>query len=217
MQWKHLGHGQAERGAGMSDKRGRKTVTDPGDNDRPLNRHTCQACKQQKPLDHFTALPFDHRCNVCLPPDTDIAVLRDKQADEARRRLAAVTDSVERHQSLEPVERLLMGIYGAFGGSHVFCEYLAGGIKQLYEIKKTPQAVAASINLLRLNSKVDKLKAEDDWRQMDDATLKEALRMKSLGILAELAIDDAQKAALAILLAPPIEGTATPVEEPPDA
>ncbi len=153
----------------------------------------CSQCGEYKPLPHFSHLPLDHRCDVCLPPSTEAAmVLYDKRVDLAQRKMAQIFDASER-SNLEPLERLVKGIYDAWGGPHAFSEDLANWIKNLADAGDWNKAVRAGLELLKIHGKVDKMKQEEEWQAMDDENVKEVLKLKLANMIANEMFEDQGK------------------------
>jgi hypothetical protein len=152
----------------------------------------CPQCKQHWPKTNFECLPLDLRCNRCIPADTAMQ-LYDKRVQQAGQKLAQILDASESNKGLRPVERMLSRGYEAWGGEAAFMEDGINWIKSLADNPRTRSlAVAAWGKILALHAKVDRMKLEDDWRQMDDETLRETLKMKILELGSE-AIEDQAK------------------------
>ncbi len=155
----------------------------------------CPECKTWYPATHFECLPLDLRCNRCIPVEAAM-VLYDKKKEKAGQIIAQILDGSEGEKSLRPVERMLVDAYEAFGGPKVFMEKVMGWINDLASNPRTkPAAVNAAMKIISLHGKVDRNKMENDWRQMDTDTLRDALERKLRGILEEKAASAVKMAA----------------------
>ncbi len=167
-----------------------------------MENRTCPQCKGTYPLTDFEGLPQDVRCNRCIPRDEALK-LYDRKVQAAGQKLTQIMDSAQGAKSLKPVERLLSEAYDAWGGPGAFAGDVVGWIKDLANMaggKGKSAAVSASIKLLQLHARIDKMKVEDDWRKMDDATLRETIKIKMLALFAEATADDAKRDTLSLII-----------------
>jgi hypothetical protein len=155
----------------------------------------CPQCKKELPLTSFRGLPLDQRCDDCIPEDVKWS-LYDKRVQEAGQTVASILDASEHGMSLKPLERMVTLAYDAFGGPNVFMENVAQWMKDL---SATPKGKGAALNaamkILNLHAKVDRMKLEDDWKQMDDTTLRATLKIKLMALLSEAQTEQAKKIA----------------------
>ena len=148
---------------------------------------TCSACLEVKPTTHFDCLPADPRCRDCLP--VDVARAKSQELiDLAHRKLAQIFDANEKDAGLPALETMIKSAYGAWGGTHTFCQDIKAGYDALVAQKKYNAAVNVQMGLMKLHARVDKMKQEDDWRQMDDDRLKESLQIQLMHLLAVAAL-----------------------------
>lgn len=160
----------------------------------------CPACKRNLPVTAFAYLPVDERCHACVPRDQAMQ-LYDLKVKQAGQVVAQILDGQDSVKGLKPLERMVSLAYDAWGGEHAFMEDVITWIKDLSAHQKNKgQAVNAAMKLLALHAKVDRMKFEDEWKQMDDEQLRNTLKMKMLELLAEAATDGARKEAVAALL-----------------
>lgn len=136
-------------------------------------------------MTHFNGLPLELRCNKCVPADVAMAVYDDK-VKLAGQKLAQALEGIGGKQNLQPLERLVRGFYDVWGGEKPFLEDVVSWTKDLGSNPRTKgSALGICMKILALHSKVDRLKKEDDWKQMDDATLKATLTMRMMALMAE--------------------------------
>jgi hypothetical protein len=146
--------------------------------------HLCYQCGERKPITHFNHLPADKRCATCIP--TDVAHAKSQELiDLAHRKLAQILDANEKAVGLPALEQLIHGIYGAWGGVSTFCHDIKDSHDALVAQKKYHQALNAQLDVMKLHARVDKMRQEDDWRQMDDERLKESLQIQLMSLLAD--------------------------------
>lgn len=144
----------------------------------------CPQCNERKPLTHFELLPADCRCTACVPLDVHRAKSQEL-VDRAQRKLAQILDANAKSAGLPALEQLINGLYGAWGGVNTFCHDIKDGFDALVAQKKYKQAVDVQLGVLKLHARVDKMRQEDDWRQMDDDRLKESLQLQLMNLLAD--------------------------------
>lgn len=158
--------------------------------------HQCPACKRVLPLTDFAYIPVDERCQACVPRDQAMA-LWDLKQQQAGQTIARILDSQDSYKTLKPLERMVSLAYDAWGGEHAFMEDVVEWIKDMGSHNKTKgAAINAVMKLLALHAKVDRMKFEDDWKQMDDQTLRDTLKMRMMELFAEASEDRAKKEAL---------------------
>lgn len=155
----------------------------------------CPQCGEWKPLPHFSYLPADARCDVCLPPlSTEAAVLYDKRVDLAQKKMAKIFDASERATNLEPLERVVKAAYDAWGGPNSFAEDIVEWIKNLADKGKYAQAINAGLQLMKIHGRIDKMKQEEEWQAMDDPTVRATLQAKLASLFAsQLMEEEGQK------------------------
>jgi len=155
----------------------------------------CPQCKEWFPKTHFTCLPLDLRCNKCIPGEV-AAVLYDQKVEKAGQVMSKIFDQNPANASLRPLERMINGAYDAWGGPGAFCNDV---VKWMKDLGDTPRgksaAVSAAMKLMALHAKVDRMRLEDDWKQMDDQTLRDTLKVKMMALMAEAQTEDAKKIA----------------------
>lgn len=145
----------------------------------------CPTCGQWKDLSHFSGLPVDKRCLDCVPTD-EAARIWDLRVAKAGQTFAQLMDASGKGSSLKPLERMVSGAYDAWGGPQAFCEDIVTWIKELADTGRGKgSAINAAMKLLTLHAKVDRMKLEDDWKQMDDDTLRATLKLRMLELFAE--------------------------------
>ncbi len=135
--------------------------------------------------------------------------LYDRRVQEAGHTVAQILDANEHGISLKPLERMVNLAYDSWGGPNAFMVDVVQWIKDL---SATPRGKAAALSnamkILNLHAKVDRMKLEDDWKQMDDTTLRATLKIKLMALLSEAQTDEAKKKAKEHLL-----GTDDPTSE----
>jgi hypothetical protein len=120
--------------------------------------------------------------------------LYDDKVKLAGQKFSQVLDAAGKAKSLKPLERMVGQCYDAWGGSAAFCEDVVTWIKDLAGSGRgKSMAVMAAMKLLTLHAKVDRMKLEDDWKAMDDATLRSTLKVKMLQLFAEAQADSGKK------------------------
>lgn len=145
----------------------------------------CPTCGQWKDKHHFGGIPVDKRCVDCVPP-SEAAMIYDLRVEKAGQTFAQLMDANAKGGTLKPLERMVSGAYEAWGGPAAFCEDLVMWIKELADTGRGKgTAINAAMKLLTLHAKVDRMKLEDDWKQMDDDTLKATLKLRMLELFAE--------------------------------
>lgn len=162
-------------------------------------KYQCPACKQFKELTHFSARPVDNRCDICLPPDQAM-VAYDKKVQLAGNKWASMLSQAEKGTTLAPLERMLQAAYDEWGGTQSYVHDLVTWIKDLADCGKTNAAVAHMMAMLKLHAKVDHMRLEDNWKQMDDATLKSTLQLKMMALMAEMDKESAKGETIDALL-----------------
>jgi hypothetical protein len=156
-------------------------------------KHFCPQCKEWHPLTHFNGLPLELRCNKCVPVEAAM-LLYDEKVKLAGQKFAQTLDAAGTARSLKPLERMVQQTYDAWGGSAAFCEDVVSWIKDLASTGRGKNAaVQAAMKLLTLHAKVDRMRLEDDWKAMDDATLRETLKLKMLQLFAEAQAESTKK------------------------
>lgn len=161
----------------------------------PKNKKTrvCPQCGLEKAITTFECLPLDERCSHCIPADT-ARELYDKRVQQAGQKLAQILDANEASKGLKPLERMVSQAYDSWGGPAAFME---DGVTWIKDLAANPRTKAAAVQawhkLLTLHAKVDRMKLEDDWKQMDDETLRANLQLKLMALLAETETDKAKK------------------------
>lgn len=159
----------------------------------------CPQCKEWFPETHFMGLPLDLRCNKCIPQDAAMA-LYDQKAQLAGQTMAKIFDSAESAKSLKPVERMVSQAYDSWGGPAAFMEDWVQYVKEMAQNPRTKSAAVGAMNkILALHARVDRMKLEDDWKQMDDETLRATLKVKMLALMSEAAIEEGKKKGLDLL------------------
>lgn len=160
----------------------------------------CPQCKEDRPVAAFEHLPSDPRCDMCITT-AEAMRLYDVNREKAGKALARVMDAVKAGKGLKPLERMVSQFYDAWGGSSAFTEDLATWIKDLASNPRSKgAAVQAAMKMLALHGRIDRMKFEDDWRQMDDASLRQNLKLKMAQLLAEVSDGDGKKTALEHLM-----------------
>lgn len=151
----------------------------------------CPQCKQTLPKINFEQLPLDLRCRNCIPTQV-AAVLYDERVKQAGQKLAQIFDGVESSKNLRPVERMIEGVYEAWGGPAIYCQDLVEYIKALTTgpKKNYSAAVTAMGKLLALHAKVDRMKMEDDWKHMEEEQIRDRLKVKLAQLAAEVAFGE---------------------------
>lgn len=155
----------------------------------------CPQCRKELPQTSFAGLPLDERCRDCIPPDT-AERLYDKRIQEAGHAVAQILDANEHGMSLKPLERMVNLAYDAWGGPNAFMTDVVTWIKDLaISPKGKGSALSNAMKLLNLHAKVDRMKLEDNWKQMDDDTLRATLKIKLMALLTEAQLDQGKKEA----------------------
>lgn len=174
---------EAHRKLRNDTSRAQKPTIDVDVPDRTATR-VCPQCKERKPLTYFGHLPADNRCESCIPED--VAHSKSQELiDKAHRKLAQILDANEKAVGLPALEQMLHGVYSAWGGVSTFCHDIKEGHDALVAQKKYNQALNAQLGIMKLHARVDKMRQEDDWRQMDDDRLKESLQIQLMSLLAD--------------------------------
>lgn len=167
--------------------------------DSEVKKIFCPQCKEWYPETHFMGLPLDLRCNKCIPQDAAMTVY-DEKAKLAGQTMAKIFDANDKAKTLKPVERMVTQAYDSWGGAAAFMEDWVTYVKEMAANPRTkPAAVSAMNKILALHAKVDRMKMEDDWKQMDDETLRSTLKLRMLELLSETAIEDGKKRGLDLL------------------
>jgi len=160
----------------------------------------CPQCKSRRPLSAFEGLPVDARCNSCVTTGEAMQIY-DQRVQMAGQKLSRILDANQAGKQLKPLERMISQCYDAWGGPAAFCEDVVGWIKDLADQGRGKgAAVNAATKLLALHAKVDRMKLEDDWKQMDDATIRDTLKLRLMELMAEAAEESGKKDALSYLL-----------------
>lgn len=160
----------------------------------------CPQCKVKRPSTDFRNLPLDLRCHQCVPQAEAIA-LYDKNVQAAGKAVAQLFDATKGAIDLGPVEKMLTGFYGSWGGEHAFTEDVVRWIKNLGDNPRTrAAAVSASMKILALHAKADKMKLDEDIARMDDDALQKDINMRLLALMAPGMTEDTKKAAMKYLL-----------------
>ncbi len=103
--------------------------------------------------------------------------------------------------SLKPLERMVNLAYDSWGGPNAFMNDVVQWIKDLSVTPKgKSSALSNAMKLLNLHAKVDRMKLEDNWKSMDDDTLRATLKIKLMALLTEAQTDEAKKKAKGTLL-----------------
>lgn len=160
----------------------------------------CPACEQIFDLTSFEGLPLDERCRNCIPTDVAMA-LYDKRIQEAGHTMAQILDANDHGVSLKPLERMVSLAYDNWGGANAF---MGDVVQWIRDLAITPKGKASALSnamkLLNLHAKVDRMRLDEDFKRMDDATLRETVKLKLMALFAEASIDDAKKKAKGQLL-----------------
>jgi hypothetical protein len=159
----------------------------------------CPQCKEWHPSTSFECLPLDLRCNKCVP--TDVAmVLYDKRVQQAGQKISQIVDASE-GRGLRPLERLVDGIYDAWGGPQAFCDDAVAWAKDLAASGRGKGAALSFMaKLLAIHAKVEKTRVEDDWNKLTKAEIKARLTLKLTAILADEESGPAKKNAIKKIL-----------------
>lgn len=144
----------------------------------------CPQCKTWFPKTSFSCLPLDLRCNKCIPQDAALKLYDDK-LKFAGQQIGKLMDASDAGKGLKPLERMVDGIYDAWGGVNAFCQDAAEWCKDLAQKGRKGQALQFMAKVLAIHGKVDKLKIEDDWNKMTKEEIKQRLALKMAAILAE--------------------------------
>lgn len=160
----------------------------------------CPQCDKDLPTTSFECRPLDLRCNRCIPQDKALE-LYDQRVKQAGTKLSRILDASAGAKGLKPLERMVTQCYDAWGGSAAFCEDVVEWIKDLAsQGRGKGAAVNAAMKLLALHGKVDRMKLEDDWKQMDDATIQASLKMRLRELMVEVELEDGKKDTMGLLL-----------------
>lgn len=191
-----------------------ETAAEVADDPR-LKRRKCPQCQNVLPVMAFECLPYDVRCNRCVPLDQALA-MRDRQLEGAQRNFLKLLDaSGVKPSDNTKLDQLLGGIFSSWGGAHQFCEDLVESIQCRRD--RNPgdhNAINAMLKILALKGRSDQLKSEDDWRRMSDEQIKESIKLQALEMFAELAISSGRPDLMGQLLeANGIEATPENLEE----
>lgn len=165
----------------------------------------CPQCKEWFPKLNFGCLPLDIRCNRCIP--TDVAMkLHDDRIKEAGHVVAQLFDANEAGRTLAPLERMVSQAYDAWGGSTAFCEDVVCWIKDLAETGRGKgAAVSAALKLLTLHAKVDRMRLDEDFKKMDDESLKAAMKLRIMQLFAETQEETVKQKAMKKILGESLE------------
>lgn len=173
----------------------------------------CPACKKEKEQAHFHGLPLDQRCVECIPTDTAM-VLYDKRVQEAGQTVAAIFDANDQGVGLRPLETMVSLAYDAFGGPHVFMKNVVQWIEELGSNPRTKgAALTNAMKLLGLHAKVDRMRLDEDFKRMDDETLRATLKIKLMALATEAMADEAKKSAVKSILDNDDDGMAMGVKK----
>lgn len=160
----------------------------------------CPACKKDKGPEHFHGLPLDVRCKDCIPPDTAMAIY-DKRVQEAGHTLSKILDANEQGISVKPLERMVSLAYESWGGPNVFMKDVVTWIQELGNNPKTKGvALVNAMKLLNLHAKVDRMRLDEDFKRMDDDTLRESIKLKIMALFAEASNEEAKAKAMKSIL-----------------
>lgn len=160
----------------------------------------CPQCNRDLPETNFECLPIDARCDRCIPQEKAMQMY-DQRVQKAGTKLAKILDAAGSGKGLRPLERMVTQCYDAWGGSAAFCEDVVQWIKEMsMQGRGKGMAINAAMKLLALHAKVDRMKLEDDWKQMDDATIRDTLKLRLMELMAEAAEESGKKEALDYLL-----------------
>jgi hypothetical protein len=159
----------------------------------------CPQCKEWYDSTHFQCRPLDLRCDKCIPPEVR-AILYDQRVQEAGKQVAAVVDAAGDARNLRPLERMIDGIYDAWGGPTALCEDAVSWAKDCAATGKKGIALSFISKLLAIHAKVEKTRVEDDWNQLSKAEIKARLTLKLTAILAESEAPQVKKDAIKKIL-----------------
>jgi len=160
----------------------------------------CPACNKEKGQEHFHGMPLDLRCKDCIPADTAMLVY-DKRVREAGQTVAAIFDANDQGVSVRPLETMVSLAYEAFGGPHIFMQNVVEWIKELGNNPRTKGvALVNAMKLLNLHAKVDRMRLDEDFKRMDDETLRATLKIKLMALASEAMADEAKKGAIQSIL-----------------
>lgn len=161
----------------------------------PQDSFKCTGCRKELPATSFAGLPLDTRCRDCIPPDTAMEIY-DKRVQEAGHTVAQILDANEHGMSLKPLERMVNLAYDSWGGPNAFMTDVVQWIKDMaVNPKGKATALSNAMKILNLHAKVDRMKLEDNWKTMDDDTLRATLKIKLMALLAEAQTDEGKKRA----------------------
>jgi hypothetical protein len=165
-----------------------------------IEQLTCHQCGQLLPITNFGHLPLDKRCNRCIPVDMAMK-LHDARVQEAGHVVAQLFDAHDAGKGLKPLERMVSQVYDAWGGSAAFCEDVVEWIKDLAEQGRGKgSAVNAAMKLLTLHAKVDRMRLDEDFKKMDDETLRASIKIRLAALLAETEEESAKEKAVKKIL-----------------
>lgn len=151
-------------------------------------KYKCPGCQQFKDSSEFNCRPSDQRCNVCLPADVAMVAF-ERNAELAGKKVAAIFDKVETAKSLGPVERLIQAGYEQWGGEQQFMHDWVACVKNLMDANKHHAAAQNMMSFLKLHAKVDHMRMEDDWRNMDDDKVEARLKQRMATLMAKMEAD----------------------------
>lgn len=161
---------------------------------------SCPQCKGWFPPTDFECLPFDVRCKRCVPVDVAYN-LYDKRVQLAGQKVAQIVDAADGGKRLRPLERMIDGIYDAWGGPQALCEDAVSWAKDLAASGRGKGIALGFISkLLAIHAKVEKTKVEDDWNQLTEKEIKARLVLKLAALQAEFDAPQAKKDAIKKIL-----------------
>ncbi len=160
----------------------------------------CPACDKPWPSTDFECLPLDNRCRRCIPSDVAMR-LYDKRVQQAGHTMAQILDANSHNVSLKPLETMVSLAYDCYGGPRAFMEDAMNWIKDL-ALTGRGKGVAVShmMKLLQLHAKVDRMRLDEDFKRMDDETLRATIKMKMMALFAEAATEEGKKTAMKTIL-----------------
>ncbi len=160
----------------------------------------CPACQRERGTEFFHGIPLDQRCVECVPTGTAME-LYDKRVIEAGQTVAAIFDANEAGVSVRPLETMITLAYDAFGGPHRFMKNVVQWIEELGANPKTKGvALVNAMKLLNLHAKVDRMRLDEDFKRMDDETLRATIKAKAMALAVEAMSDEAKKKAFKNIL-----------------
>ncbi len=125
----------------------------------------------------------------------------DANVQLAGKKWAAVVDKVGKTTGLGPVERMLQSYYTEWGGEEQFAHDLVQCHKNLIDTNKFHAAAQNMAAMLKLHAKIDRDRMEDNWRQMDDASVDQNLQKKMIALMAKMEADKAKRETIDGLIA----------------